>query len=64
MIVSSILKSRFAAFSKIPLSARLTGREVAEKMLRDNGIYDVQVVSVDGFLTDQQSSHQNHQPEP
>ena len=52
MIVSAILKSRFAAYSKIPLSARLTGREVAEKMLRENGIYDVKVVSVEGFLTD------------
>ena len=52
MVVSMILKSRFAAYSKIPLSARLTGKEVAEKMLRENGIYDVKVVSVDGFLTD------------
>jgi uncharacterized protein len=52
MIVSMILKSRFAAFSKIPLASRLTGKEVAEKMLRENGIYDVKVTSVDGFLTD------------
>src|SRR5690349_16786817 len=52
MVVSMILKSRFAAYSKIPLSARLTGREVAEKMLRESGIYDVKVVSVEGFLTD------------
>src|SRR6476661_4473165 len=52
MIVSMILKSRFAAYSKIPLAARLTGKEVAEKMLRENGIYDVKVVSVDGFLSD------------
>lgn len=52
MVVSLILKSRFAAFSKIPLSSRLTGKEVAEKMLRENGIYDVKVVSVDGFLSD------------
>jgi hypothetical protein len=52
MVVSMILKSRFAAFSKIPLAARLTGKEVAEKMLRENGIYDVQVVSVEGFLSD------------
>lgn len=52
MLVSAILKSRFAAFSKIPLAARLTGREVAEKMLRENGIYDVKVTSVQGFLTD------------
>ena len=51
-LVSAILKSRFKAYSKIPLQARLTGREVAEKMLRENGIYDVKVVSVEGFLTD------------
>jgi Zn-dependent membrane protease YugP len=47
-----ILKSRFAAYSKIPLASRLSGKEVAEKMLRENGIYDVKVTSVDGFLTD------------
>jgi uncharacterized protein len=52
MVVSAILKSRFAAYSKIPLAARLTGKDVAEKMLRENGIYDVKVVSVEGFLTD------------
>ena len=52
MLVSAILKSRFAAYSKIPLSAGLTGREIAEKMLLENGIYDVKVVSVEGFLTD------------
>lgn len=52
MIVSMIMKRRFAAFSKIPLSSHLTGKEVAEKMLRENGIYDVKVVSVEGFLTD------------
>ena len=52
MVVSMILKSRFAAYSKIPLSSRLTGREVAEKMLRESGIYDVKVTSVQGFLTD------------
>jgi uncharacterized protein len=52
MIVSAILKSRFSAFSKIPLQARLTGKEVAERMLRENGIYDVKVVSVQGFLSD------------
>jgi uncharacterized protein len=52
IVVSLILKSKFAAFGKIPLSARLTGKEIAEKMLRDNGIYDVKVVSVNGFLSD------------
>jgi len=52
MLVSAIMKSRFSAYSKIPLQARLTGKEVAEKMLRENGIYDVKVVSVQGFLSD------------
>lgn len=52
MLVSSILKSRFTAYGKIPLAARLTGKEIAEKMLRENGIYDVKVVSVQGFLSD------------
>jgi Zn-dependent membrane protease YugP len=52
VIVSLILKSRFAAYSKIPLASRLTGKEIAEKMLRENGIYDVKVVSVEGFLSD------------
>src|SRR5215203_6857127 len=52
MVVSFILKRRFATFSKIPLAARLPGKEVAEKMLKENGIYDVKVVSVQGFLSD------------
>ena len=52
MLVSMILKRKFAAYGKIPLAARLTGKEVAEKMLRENGIYDVKVVSVEGFLSD------------
>ena len=52
MVVSLIMKSRFSAYSKIPLSSRLSGKEVAEKMLQESGIFDVKVVSVDGFLTD------------
>jgi uncharacterized protein len=52
MVVSMILKSRFTAYGKIPLASRLTGKEIAEKMLRENGIYDVKVVSVEGFLSD------------
>jgi Zn-dependent membrane protease YugP len=52
ILVSGILKSRFKAFSKIPLKSRLSGKEVAEKMLRDNGIYDVKVISAQGFLSD------------
>lgn len=52
VVVSMILKSRFAAYSKIPLASGLTGKQVAEKMLQENGIYDVKVVSVQGFLSD------------
>lgn len=52
MLVSGVLKSKFTAYSRVPLYSGLSGREVAEKMLRDNGIYDVKVVSVDGFLSD------------
>src|SRR4051812_32842545 len=51
-LVSSTLKSKFSAYSQIALRNGLTGREIAEKMLRDNGIYDVKVVSVEGELTD------------
>jgi len=52
MLVSMILKSKFTKYSKVPLSSGLSGREIAEKMLRENGIYDVKVTSVDGFLSD------------
>ena len=52
MLVSGILKRRFAQYSKIPLAARLTGKEVAEKMLREHNIHDVKVISVEGSLTD------------
>jgi Zn-dependent membrane protease YugP len=52
IVVSMVLKSKFAAYSKSPLSARLTGKEVAEKMLRESGLFDVKVVSVNGFLSD------------
>ncbi|MCW3082102.1 zinc metallopeptidase [Segetibacter sp.] len=51
-LVSSILKSKFNTYSKVPLRGNLSGREVAQKMLRDSGIYDVQVTSVEGHLTD------------
>ena len=46
------LKSKFAKYSQTPLQSNLSGKEVAEMMLRDNGIFDVQVLSVDGQLTD------------
>lgn len=51
-LVSARLKSVFAEYSQVPLLNRMSGKDVAEKMLRDNGIYDVKVVSVEGQLTD------------
>ncbi|MEO9022237.1 MAG: zinc metallopeptidase [Ginsengibacter sp.] len=52
MIVQWKLKSKFSEYSKVPTSSGLSGKEVAEKMLHDNGIHDVTVVSVPGFLSD------------
>ena len=52
MLVAGVLKSKFTRYSRIPLTAGLTGSEVTLKMLRDNGIYDVEVVSASGFLSD------------
>lgn len=52
LLVSSRLKAKFAHYSKERLSSGLSGREIAEKMLKDNGIYDVKVISVNGMLTD------------
>lgn len=52
LIVSMILKGKFSKYSKIPLASGLSGKQIAEKMLRENGIYDVQVTSVQGFLSD------------
>ncbi len=52
MIVQFILKSKFKKYSQIPTSSNLSGKEVAEKMLRDNGIYDVDIISAKGFLSD------------
>ena len=51
-LVSARLQSKFKKYSRIPLPGGLTGREVAERMLRENGINDVRVTSVDGQLTD------------
>src|SRR4051812_35288282 len=48
--VSFTMQRRFKQYAQIPI--KLSGKEVADKMLRDNGIYDVQVVSVPGALTD------------
>ncbi|MBN8692596.1 MAG: zinc metallopeptidase [Bacteroidetes bacterium] len=51
-LVSSRLKSKFAHYSQERLTSGLSGKEVAERMLRESGIYDVKVVSVEGELTD------------
>lgn len=51
-IVSLTLKSKFKKYSKILLNNGMSGRDIAEKMLRDNGINDVRVESVQGQLTD------------
>ena len=50
--VSSRLKNKFKKYSQVSLGSGLSGREIAELMLRDNGIYDVSVTSVQGRLTD------------
>ena len=52
MFVQSRLRSKFEFYSKVHLRNGMSGKEVAEKMLRDNGINDVQVISVPGQLTD------------
>jgi Zn-dependent membrane protease YugP len=51
-LISYRLKSKFKQYSKVPVNNGLTGSEVAEKMLHDNGIFDVKVVSTPGMLTD------------
>ncbi len=52
LIVSAVLKAKFNKYSKIPSQRGLTGREIAEMMLKDNGIYDVRVLSTPGKLSD------------
>lgn len=52
MAVQGMLKSKFSKYSKVPTTSGMSGREIAEKMLRDSGIYDVSVTSVQGTLTD------------
>jgi Zn-dependent membrane protease YugP len=52
LIVSMILKGKFSKYSKIPLANGMSGKQVAEKMLRENGIYDVKVTASQGFLSD------------
>jgi Zn-dependent membrane protease YugP len=52
MLVQYMLKSKFNKYSKIQLQNGLSGKEIAEKMLYDHGITDVQVVSTPGMLSD------------
>lgn len=51
-IVQSRLRSKFKKYSQTPIRSNLSGKEIAEKMLHENGIYDVEVISVAGQLTD------------
>ena len=51
-LVSSRLKSKFELYSKLQLQNGMSGREIAEKMLADNGIRDAKVISDEGQLTD------------
>ena len=51
-LVSSRLQNKFEKYSQIPMPNGMTGKDVAEKMLHDNGIYDVKVISTPGHLTD------------
>lgn len=52
LVIGEQLKARFRRYSKIPVNANLSGKEVAEKMLHENGINDVSVIPVDGQLSD------------
>jgi len=51
-LISNKLKNKFALYSKIQLKNGLSGKEIAEKMLHDNGIFDVKIISTSGQLTD------------
>lgn len=51
-MVQSKLKKKFKKYSKLQLRNSMSGKEIAEAMLRDHGIYDVQVISTPGRLTD------------
>ena len=52
MYISYQLKSKFKHYSKVHLANGMSGKEIAEKMLSDNGIFDVKVISTAGQLTD------------
>lgn len=45
-------KNKFKKYSEMPLSSGMSGAQIAEKMLHDNGVFDVEIISVDGQLTD------------
>jgi Zn-dependent membrane protease YugP len=51
-LVQYRFKSKFKKYSEIAISSGLSGAEIAKKMLTDHGIYDVEIISVDGQLTD------------
>ncbi len=51
-VVSLVLKSKFKKYAKIPVDNGMSGRDVAERMLRDHGITDVRIESVPGHLSD------------
>jgi uncharacterized protein len=51
-LIGSKLKNKFKEYSMVPNSSGMSGKEIAEKMLKDNDIYDVKVISVQGHLTD------------
>lgn len=51
-LIQANLNSKIKRYSKIPIDGGLTGRDVAERMLRANGIYDVRVTCTPGMLTD------------
>jgi uncharacterized protein len=52
LLVSRRLKSKFEKYSQIRLNNGMTGAEIAQRMLHDNGIYDVRIIQVEGQLTD------------
>ena len=52
LLVSMVLKSKFKKYSKVGLLNGMSGKQIAEKMLQENGIYDVKVISSQGFLSD------------
>ena len=51
-VIQLVMQKRFRTYSEIPLSSGLSGAQVAQKMLADNGIRDVRIVSIEGTLTD------------